>query len=229
MFIEDEDIEQAANVEQPKVEQPTSPVEPVDQTKAFAARLREEKAKAKQETREEIAKEFGYTSWKEYSDAQTNNKLLDKGVDPELVLPVLKDLIREDPEFKEAKLKAEKYEELEKELFATNSIKALNDKFGTAFKSVNELDQNTINMWNNGVDLDKAYAANNWQTIADLAVKQSGRTADNGKGHLKTIDGSGEVSKNKEVSQDQLAAFRMFGISEERARAYLDKQSTKNK
>lgn len=227
MFIEDEDIEQAANVEQPEVEQPTSPVEPVDQTKAFAARLKEEKAKAKQETREEIAKEFGYASWKEYSDAQTNNKLLDKGIDPDLVLPVLKDLIREDPEFKDAKTKAEKYEELEKELFAANSIKALNERFGTTFKSINELDAETINLWNSGMSLDKAYAANNWQTIADLAVKQSGRTADNGKSHLKTVDGSGEASKNREVTQAQLAAFRAFGISEDKARAYLDKQSTK--
>ena len=175
MFIEDDkNIEQAANVDdnvQDNVQdnaeksQPTSPVDTVDQTKAFAARLKEEKAKAKLEAREEIAKSFGYASWNEYSEAQTNSKLMDNGLDPDTVRPVLKDLIHNDPEYLEAmKFKAEK-EELEKELFASNSIKELNEKFGTHYNSVNELDPETIKMWNAGTSLEKAYAANNWEAI----------------------------------------------------------------
>ena len=128
-MFEDEELETADNVdetvEETAEDQSTSPVEQVDQTKAFATRLKQEKAKAKQEAKEEIAQSFGYASWQEYADAQTNNKLLDNGLDPESVRPVLKDLIKNDPEYLEAmKYKAEK-EELEKE-FPDAKVKITN-------------------------------------------------------------------------------------------------------
>lgn len=236
MFIvddEEDDIqEQAANVEDETVEeteetQPTSPVEKVDQTKAFAARLKEEKAKAKLEAKEEIAKSFGYSSWSEYADAQTNNKLLDKGFDPDSVRPVLKDLIREDPEYQEAmQFKAEK-EALEKELFATNSLKMLNDRFGTAYSSVDELDPETVKMWNAGTPLEKAYAANNWESIRDTAVKKASVQKDNGKSHLKQVTGSSQQTSTREISNDELSVFKSFGFTESQAREYINRTNKK--
>lgn len=223
-----EDIEQADNViestDEATVDQePTSPVEPVDQTKAFATRLREEKAKAKQEAKEEIAHSFGYDSWQEYVDNQTNSKLLDKGLDPETVRPVIKDLIKNDPEYIEAmKYKAEK-EELEKELFATNSIQALNTKFGTNFKSINELDKETIDDWNKGTPLEKAFAANNYSKIIDMAVKKAVSNKDNGKSHLTTVTGSTEKPKTREITKDELAVAKAFGFTEEQFRNYVNR------
>ena len=223
-----EDIEQADNViestDEATVDQePTSPVEPVDQTKAFATRLREEKAKAKQEAKEEIAHSFGYDSWQEYVDNQTNSKLLDKGLDPETVRPVIKDLIKNDPEYIEAmKYKAEK-EELEKELFATNSIQALNTKFGTNFKSINELDKETIDDWNKGTPLEKAFAANNYSKIIDMAVKKAVSNKDNGKSHLTTVTGSTEKPKTRDITKDELAVAKAFGFTEEQFRNYVNR------
>ena len=81
MVIEDEmadntDIvkEQETEITMPMINQE------VDQTKAFAKRLKEstEKARIEVEERKNIANSFGYESWSEYLDAQTNNKLLDK-------------------------------------------------------------------------------------------------------------------------------------------------------
>lgn len=240
MFIVDDEIddieEQAANVDEEIVEeenqqqeeaQPTSPVEQVDQTKAFATRLKEEKTKAKQEAREEIAKSFGYNSWSEYADAQTNNKLLDKGLDPESVRPVLKDLIREDPDYQEAmKYKAEK-EALEKELFATNSLKALNEKFGTAYSSVDELDPETIRLWNLGTPLETAYAANNWESIRDAAVKKASVPKDNGKSHLKQVTGSSQPNNTREISKEELDACKIFGFTEEQVKEYVNRTNKK--
>ena len=71
-----EDEELADNVENEEVDQSTSPVEKVDQTKAFAKRLREEVEKARNAERQSIAESFGYVSWQEYAEAQTNSKLL---------------------------------------------------------------------------------------------------------------------------------------------------------
>lgn len=223
-MFEEENVEMAANVEQTGVDktpevQPTSPVENVDQTKAFATRLKEEKAKAKLEAKEEIAKSFGFSNWQEYADSMTNKSLLEKGLDPEEVRPVIKDLLKNDPEYIEAmKYKAEK-EELEKEIFASNSIQDLNAKFGTSFKSVNELDEETIKMWNNGVPLDKAYAANNWNKIVESAVKKV--SMDNGKSHLKTVTGSSEQKSGKQISTDEIQVAKMFGFSEEQFRNYI--------
>lgn len=235
MFIVDDELddieEQAANVdetveeEQETVEQPTSPVEQVDQTKAFAKRLKEETEKVRLAERENIAKSFGYSSWSEYADAQTNNKLLDKGLDPDSVRPVLKDLIREDPDYQEAmKYKAEK-EALEKELFATNSIKALNDKFGTAYSSVDDLDPETIKMWNEGTPLEKAFAANNWETIRDAAVRKASVPKDNGKSHLKQVNGSSQPNNTREISKEELGMFNSFGYTEEQVKEYLRTKS----
>lgn len=224
MFIEDEEvadnIEEVTETEEVVTEQSTSPV---DQTKAFAARLKAEKAKAKQEAKEEIAKSFGYDSWQDYADAQTNNTLLDRGLDPDSVRPVLKDLIKNDPDYLEAmRYKAEK-EELEKELFASNSLKALNDKFGTNFTSINELDEETINDWNKGTPLEKAFAANNYSTIIEMQVKKRTSVIDNGKSHLKTVTATGEQPKNREISKDELAVARSFGFTEEQYRNYVNR------
>lgn len=226
MFIEDE-IESADNVEEiveheETVEQPTSPVEKVDQTKAFATRLKEEKAKAKLEAREEIAQSFGYSNWQEYVDAQTNNKLLDNGLDPEAVRPVLKDLIKEDPDYVEAmRYKAEK-EALEKEIFASNSIQELNNTFGTAFTSVDELDPETIKLWNQGTPLVNAFAANNWVKLQELAVKKAA-PKDNGKSHLKTVTGSSEKAKTRNITTDEMKVFNIFGFSAEQAQNYINR------
>lgn len=227
MLIDDEtadNVENQDDVEQSTVdEQPTSPVEQVDQTKAFAARLKEEKAKAKLEAKEEIAKQFGFSSWEEYSNSQTTNKLLDRGLDPDSVLPVIKDLIKEDPDYQKAMEYKAREEELEKELFATNSIKALNDKFGTNYNSINELDQETITMWNAGTPLEKAYAANNWDKIRDAAVKKAS-SMDNGKSHMVPVSGGNVKSNARELTKEQLRAFEAIGgFTKEQVMEYYKK------
>ena len=235
MFIVDDELddieEQAANVDDVSTEesveetQPTSPVEQVDQTKAFAKRLKEETEKVRLAERENIAKSFGYASWSEYANAQTNNKLLDNGLDPDAVRPLLQDIIKGDPEYQEAmKYKAEK-EALEKELFATNSIKALNETFGTAYSSIDELDPETIRLWNAGTPLANAYAAVNWESIRDAAVKKASIPRDTGKSHLKQVTGSTQPSKTREITKEELSAFNMFGFSEDEVKEYIRTKS----
>jgi hypothetical protein len=222
--------EQAANVDvqnEPATQeeqQPTSPVETETQTQAFARRLKEEKAKAKLEARQEIAESYGYASWQEYADAQTNNKILDKGMDPDSVRDILKDLIYTNPEYVEAMKYKQEKEELEKEIFASNSIKKLNETYGTNFKSVNDLDPDTVDMWNKGTDLLKAYAANNVQSLIDLAVKKTVASRDNGKSHLNNINGSSEEVKVRQVSQAELNVAKSLGLNEEKFKEYVKRQ-----
>lgn len=220
--------EQAANVDvqnEPATQeeqQPTSPVE--TETQAFARRLKEEKAKARLEARQEIAESFGYSTWQEYADAQTNNKILDKGMDPDSVRDILKDLIYTNPEYVEAMKYKQEKEELEKEIFASNSIKKLNETYGTNYKSINELDKETVDMWNKGMTLEKAYAANNIQSLIDLAVKKTVASRDNGKSHLTNINGSSEEVKVRQVSQAELNVAKSLGLNEEKFKEYVKRQ-----
>ena len=222
--------EQAANVDEAletevsNETQPTSPVEQVDQTKAFAQRLKQEKAKAKDEAKKEIAESFGYNSWQEYVDAQTNNKIIDKGMDPDAVKDMSKDHIYTNPEYVEAMKYKQEKEELEKEIFASNSIEQLNKTYGTNYKSVNELDKQTIDAWNAGTPLVNAYAAYNMSTIIDSAVKKAMAARDSGKSHLKTVSGSSEESKTREISQDELRVAKAFGLDETKFKEYVNKK-----
>lgn len=204
--------------------QSTSPVETVDQTKAFAQRLKQEKAKAKEEAKKEIAESFGYNSWQEYVDAQTNDKIIGKGMDPDAVKDVLKDLIYTNPDYVEAMKYKQEKEELEKEIFASNSIEQLNKTYGTNYKSVDELDKQTIDAWNAGTPLVNAYAAYNMSTIIDSAVKKAMAARDSGKSHLKTVSGSTEESKTREISQDELRVAKAFGLDETKFKEYVNKK-----
>ena len=203
--------------------QSTPPVE--TETQAFARRLKEEKSKAKLEARQEIAESFGYNSWQEYVDAQTNNKILDKGMDPDAVKDILKDLIYTNPDYVEAMKYKQEKEDLEKEIFASNSIKKLNETYGTNYKSVDELDKQTIDAWNAGTPLVNAYAAYNMSTIIDSAVKKAISSRDNGKSHLNNITGSSEESKVRVATSGELRVAKAFGFSEEQLKNYINKQN----
>lgn len=220
-----EDEELAANVPEEESEQTPSetPTSPVDQTKAFATRLKEEVAKAREKDRQELAESFGYENWSAYLEAQQNNKFLDKGLDPEAVKPLIKDFIHEDPDYIEAmKYKAEK-EELEKEMFAKSAIDALNRRYGTNYSSVNELDADTVEMWNKGTPLEKAFAANHISELQEMAVKKAQR--ESGKEHLKPVTGSSPKQTLKDVSADEIKYAKMFGFTEEELRKHKNKDN----
>lgn len=225
-----DDEEMADNVETSEgvetSDQTTSPV--VDNgAKAYSERLKKDRERIRLEERENLAKSFGYDSWDAYIDASTNNKLLDSGLDPESVRPVLKDLLKNDPEYIEAmKYKAEK-EELEKQIFADTSLQTLNKKFGTNFKNVDELDAETVKLWNSGVPLVNAYAANNYASIADSAIRNANMSSDNGKSHLNNTTGSTQQSTSKEYTKEELAVFGAMGIPRDKAIAW--KKAHENK
>jgi hypothetical protein len=201
--------------------QPTSPVESITETQAFAKRLKEEKAKAKKEALEDLAQSFGYSTYDEYLKAQTDTKLIDKGFDPDKVRPVIEDLIQKDPRYIAAIQKAQEYEALEKELFAKNSIETLNATFGTNYKSINELDPETIRMWNEGTPIEKAFAANNYDKIRELTLKTVKNAS---KDHLKDVAGNNIKTETRIPTDTEIKMFKILnpGITDEQIKAFLN-------
>ena len=139
---EDGEGKPSTTTEPPKEEpeKATPPVE--DQTKAFSERLKKEKEKLKSE----LARELGYESWEKAAEARATDTMLNKGLDPEKVKPIIKDLLKTDPDYIAAIEYKKEKEELEKNIWAENELKKLNTKFNLGIKSVNDLDSETIKL-----------------------------------------------------------------------------------
>lgn len=201
---------------------PASPTE--DPTKNYSDRLKKDREKIRNEERDNLAKELGYENYEKFREAHVDNSLLDKGLDPDTVKPLLKDLIKNDPEYVEAmRFKAEK-EELEKDVWAKDQIKALNDKFGLNLQSISDLDEDTVKLWNNGVSLDKAYAANHYEDLEKSSLRKL-KEQDSGKSHLKNVDGSTVESDEVVVTDEIYRQFKAFNpdVTREDVKKYLNR------
>ena len=97
MDLFDDDIQQ----EPPLADDGTSPnddgmpVEQVDQTKAFAKRLKESTDKARAEEREAIAKTLGFNSYEELQKSKERKVIEEKGFDPDELSPILEQLVQQ--------------------------------------------------------------------------------------------------------------------------------------
>ena len=182
-----------------------------DETKAYSERLKKDREKIRNEERrvlqEEQAQSLGYESWEEFVKESTNKKLIDEGLDPDRVTPLLKDLIKKDPEYQEALRYKKEKEEYESKVWAKTQLEQLNSKFNTNFKDVEELDDETIEMWNNGIALEKAFVANNFDKIKDSKLKKS-KINDASKKHLKSVSGGGTAGTPIVVTEDEVQAFK---------------------
>lgn len=207
-------------------EQPASPAEtPIDQTKAFSKRLKEATEKARAEEREKIAQSYGYESWEVFNKAQTDSKLLDNGLDPETVRPVLENLIKSDPRYLEGIKYKEEKEKLESEIWANNELQRMNAKYGTKISSINDLDSETIRLWNNGLSLEKAYASQHFDELQKSIIENTKSSMGSGKDHLNDTTGSSATTTNKTVSDAEMRIFKRINpdMSEDEIKAYLNR------
>lgn len=204
-------------------EQPASPAD--NGAKAYAERLNRDRERIRSEERERIAQDFGYTSWDEYREAQTNSKLLDNGLDPETVRPVLKDIIKSDPDYIEAMEYKKREEALKAREWGEGEVRKLNSKFGTTFNSIDELDEETVKLFNNGMSLEKAYVSQHYDELEEKAIKKA--KIDTGKEHLKKDEGtpSTETVKKVEVTDAEFRKFKSINpyATDEEIKAYIER------
>ena len=206
-------------------EQTASPTETVTETQAFARRLKEATEKARADEREQIAHSYGYDSWAEYNKAQTDSKLLDKGLDPDTVRPVLKDLIKNDPDYIEGmKYREEKMKE-EANIWAKEELNRLNKRFGLNIASVDDLDEATIKNWNNGMPLEKAYVSEHFDELRKKTIEATKTSIGSGKEHLTETQSSTPPSSQPSITDREMAMFRALNPykSDDEIKAYINK------
>jgi hypothetical protein len=119
----------------------------VEQTKAFAKRLRESTDKARNEEREAIAKSFGYDSYAAMVQERQSQLMKDKGLDPDEVSPIVEQLLQQrlndDPRMKEL----ESYRKQNLALFAKNELAQISQLTGGQITKLEQLPKAVINKW----------------------------------------------------------------------------------
>ena len=181
-------------------------------TETMTKRINKVREKAEREAKEAVAKELGYDSYDEIKKTKEKQLIKDSGYDPEeleaVLEPILKQRLSEDPRLK----KLEEIENMEKEKYIQSQLDAIHQTTGQKFK-LEDLGQETLDLWSKGVDLEKAFYATQGKTIITkgLSSLQTGSL-----NHLATGSGAGSV-KTRRLTEDEKDIWRsiMPDITEE--------------
>ena len=187
----------------------------VTTTKAFANRLKESTAKAVQAERESIAKSLGYDSYDAMIKSREKKTLEDKGLDPDIVSPVIDDLVKQridnDPRMKE--LEGFRNQQLIE--FGKKELAELTELTGGQITSLAQLSPEVKKLWGEKGSLTKAYMElEGTNLVRSMRSEQSkGSTS-----HMNTPNGNAGVpTGERHLTEEEKQAWRFFnpGISEE--------------
>lgn len=129
----------------------------VSQTKAFAKRLAEEKAKVVNEERENIAKSLGYNSYAELQKSKERKLYEDRGLDHDEVAPLVDELVKQkldaDPRMKEL----ENFKSKQVEEFAKRELAEITKLTDGEVTKIEQLPKEVMEEWKKCGSLKKAY------------------------------------------------------------------------
>lgn len=183
----------------PAAPQPTSN-DDVTKTQSFAKRLREEKEKARKEAENEIATSLGYSSYEELQKSKQNKLLEEKGLDPELVNPVVDEIVKkrlaEDPRMKEL----EELKQRQVTEFAKKELEDVNKLAGTNFASLEEVPKDVIEDWKKTGSLKKSYINLHGE---ELILKARSEASKGSTTHLNNPSGAAPEGKTKRHLTDE--------------------------
>lgn len=168
----------------------------VDQTKAFAKRLKESTTKARTEERESIAKSLGYDSYDAMMKERQRKELEEKGLDPDEAAPIIDKLVKErldsDPRMQElTELRKQQVQEFGKKELA--EITKLTNGEITRFE---QLPKDVIELWKQKGSLKAAYLQLHGE---ELIFKARSEQSKGSTDHLAQADGGTKVETGKRL------------------------------
>lgn len=200
---------------EPTEESKDNDVNNVEQTKAFAKRLRESTEKARNEEREAIAKSFGYESYGAMIRERQSQLIKDKGYDPEDISPMVDEIVKQridaDPRMKELEdLKRQKVAD-----YAKRELADISKLTNGQITRLEQLPSNVIELWKQKGSLKSAYLELEGENlISKLRNEQiKGSTT-----HMNTPGAnSTPPSTKRPLTDEEKQMWRVFnpGISEE--------------
>lgn len=172
----------------------------VENTKAFATRLRESTEKARREEREAIAKSFGYDSYENMIKEREKKTYEDKGLDPDEVSPIVEQLVKQrldnDPRMQEL-AEYRKQQQLE---FGKRELAEITKLTGGRITNLNQLPKNVLERWQENGSLKSAYLElEGEKLIEQMRSEQSRGSAE----HLSNPNGSSPANTNQRPLTEQ--------------------------
>lgn len=172
----------------------------VENTKAFATRLRESTEKARREEREAIAKSFGYDSYENMIKEREKKTYEDKGLDPDEVSPIVEQLVKQrldnDPRMQEL-AEYRKQQQLE---FGKRELAEITKLTGGRITNLNQLPKNVLERWQENGSLKSAYLElEGEKLIEQMRSEQSRGSAE----HLGNPNGSSPANTNQRPLTEQ--------------------------
>lgn len=172
----------------------------VEQTKAFAKRLRESTEKAVKEEREAIAKNFGYESYEAMMQERQQQLIKDKGLDPEDVSPIVEELVKQrindDPRMKEL----ESYRKQNIAQYAKSELKQISDLTGGQITRLDQLPKSVIDTWRQKGSLLTAYMEHEGVNLVNRIRSEQSKGTTN---HMATPGANTPPPSNKRPLTDE--------------------------
>ena len=183
----------------------------VSQTKAFAKRLAEEKAKVVNEEREKIAKSLGFNSYEELQKSREREHYEKAGLDPEDVSPVVEAIVQErinnDPRMKEL----EKYREQRIQDFAKKELAEITKLTDGKITRLEQLPTEVIDLWKKKGSLKSAFLELKGEEIIleTRSAQSKGSTS-----HLNSVGGNAGVpNTQRHLTAQEKQMWKFFNPS----------------
>lgn len=172
----------------------------INLTKAMSDRINEVKKK----TQDNVAKQLGFDNYDDLMNHKNKDDLNEVGIDiddpkvKDMIDKIVNDRISNDERFK----KLEEYENKQKNDFLAEQLNEINSIEGTSFTAINQLPQETIDMFGKLGNLKQAYFATQGEKL--LAKQLNGTTT-----HLSNKNMSSSSNKMRHLSEDERNTYRM--------------------
>lgn len=176
-----------------------------ESTHAVSQRINEVRKKAESETEERIAKNFGYASYADMLKANEQKEMEKAGLDSEELSALIESLVEKrianDPRMK----KLAEIEEDEKKQFVNNELTAINTISEFKYKSIEELPEETLKLWEKTGNLKQAFLATEGEKLLtkSKSINMQGSTS-----HMATTGNGATGSKTRLYTNEEKAIYR---------------------
>ena len=183
----------------------------VDNTKAFAKRLRESTEKARSEEREAIAKELGFESYADMQKNKTKKAIEEQGLNPDDVSPLVEKLVAEriesDPRIKEL----EGYRKKQIAEFAKKELAEISELTNGEVTELSQLSKEVRDLWVKKGSLKAAYLELEGENLIRKARREQSRGTTS---HLAGTEGAPSPSTGKRgLTEQEKKIWRFFNPS----------------
>ena len=194
----------------------------VENTKAFANRLRASTDKARKEERESIAKTFGYDSYEAMLKARERKTYEDKGLDPDEFSPIVNEIVEEKFNNDPRMLELAEFRKQQVVAFGKQELAEITKLTGGKVTELNQLPKKVLERWKETGSLKSAYLEIEGENLINqMRSEQSKGSAE----HLGNPNGSSPaITDQRPLTDKEKQMWKFFnpGISDEE----LNKKTT---